>query len=125
LKTHKGWKNVLNTTGKGAAAGSTIGSAIMPGIGTAIGAAAGAIIGGAAAGIGEWFGAKKRKRKAEELAERKKEADYAIAYHNSRQAEQLESANDNAAKAQADLNRRNVLALAAYGGKLKRRNYLI
>lgn len=125
LKTHKGWKNVLGTTGKGAAVGSTIGSAIMPGIGTAIGAAAGAILGGVASGIGELFGARKRKKRAEELAKQKRATDYDVDYYNSKQAEQLASANDQAAKIQADENRRNVLALAAYGGRLKRKNYLI
>lgn len=124
LKTHKGWKNVLGTTGKGAAVGASLGS-IVPGIGTAIGAAAGAVIGGIASGIGELFGARKRKKRAKELAEAKRAADYDVDYYNSRQAEQLASANDQAAKIQADENRRSALALAAYGGRLKRKNYLI
>ena len=123
LKTHKGWKNVLSTTGKGAAAGATLGS-IIPGVGSAIGAAAGAVIGGIASGIGELFGARKRKKRAKELAEAKRAADYDVDYYNSKQAEQLASANDQAAKIQADENRRNVLALAAFGGRLKR-NYLL
>lgn len=117
LKTHKGWTNILGSTAKGAMAGASMGGAY------------GAIIGGAVgligSSLGELFGRDKREKEARRLKELQKEADYAIAYHNSRQAEQLASANDNAAKAQADLNRRNVLALAAYGGKLKRRNYLI
>lgn len=116
LKTHKGWTNILGSTAKGAMAGASFGPY-------------GAIIGGAVglvgSSLGELFGKEKREKEAKRLKELQKEADYAVAYHNSRQAEQLASANDNAAKAQADLNRRNVLALAAYGGKLKRRNYLI
>lgn len=125
LKTHAGWKNVLGTTGKGAAMGASLGTMVMPGIGTAIGTAAGAIIGSAAAGIGELFGARKRKREAERLAQLKREADFAVAYHNSRQAEQLASANDQAAKIQADQNRQSVLALAAFGGRRTRKNYLL
>lgn len=117
LKTHKGWTNILGSTAKGAMAGASMGGAY------------GAIIGGAVgligSSLGELFGRDKREKEARRLKELQKEADYAVAYHNSRQAEQLASANDNAAKAQADLNRRNVLALVAYGGKLKRRNYLI
>lgn len=117
LKTHKGWTNILGSTAKGAMAGASMGGAY------------GAIIGGAVgligSSLGELFGRDKREKEARRLKELQKEADYAVAYHNSRQAEQLASANDNAAKAQADSNRRSVLALAAYGGKLKRRNYLI
>ena len=128
LKDHKGWKNVLGTTGKGAAAGAMIGS-VVPGIGTAIGAAAGAVIGSAAAGIGELFGWRKRKKEAErqkrEAEEARKRQAFAVDYYNQKQTEQLASANDNAAKVQANLNRRSVLNLVAYGGRTNRKNYLI
>lgn len=117
LKTHKGWKNILGSTGKGAMAGASVGGIWGAAIGGAIG-----LIGSS---IGEIFGRRKRKREAEKLAQMKKESDFAIDYHNSKQAEQLASANDQAAKVQADENRRSVLALAAYGGRLKRKNYLI
>lgn len=125
LKTTKGWKNVLGATGKGAALGNSIGTMIMPGIGTAIGTAAGAVFGAAISGIGEWIGARRRKKEAEKLARLKRESDHSINYYNSRQAEQLASANDNAAKAIADQNRQSVLNLVAYGGRLNRRNYLL
>ena len=116
LKTHKGWKNILGSTASGAMAGASVGGIWGAAIGGAVG-----LIGSS---IGEIFGARKRKREAEKLAEQKKAADYAIDYFNSRQAEQLASANDNAAKVQAQQNRQSVLALAAYGGRLKR-NYLL
>lgn len=116
LKTHKGWKNILGSTASGAMAGASVGGIWGAAIGGAVG-----LIGSS---IGEILGKKKRKKEAEQLAEQKKAADYAIDYYNSKQAEQLASANDNAAKVQADQNRQSVLALAAYGGRLKR-NYLL
>lgn len=126
LKTHKGWKNVLGTAGKGAAIGATVGNLIpIPGVGALIGGAVGGVIGAAAAGIGELFGKKKRERRAQQLAEAKRAVDYDVDYYNSRQAEQLASANDQAAKIQADNIRRSAMALAAFGGKLRRKNYLL
>ena len=122
LKTHKGWKNILGSTGKGAAAGASVGSVILPGMGTVVGGVIGGVVGGIASGIGELFGWRKRKKQAEEMNRKKREADYAVDYYNSKQAEQLQSANDNAAHSMANQNRYSILGLMARGG---RRNCLI
>lgn len=114
FKTHKGWKNVLGSTAAGAMAGAKMGGAW--------GAAIGGAIGLAGAGIGELIGWKKRKKQAEEANRAKLEADYSVDYYNSKQAEQLQSANDNAAHSMANQNRYSVLGLMARGG---RRNCLI
>ena len=116
LKTGKGWKNVLGATASGAMAGAAIGGPW--------GALIGGAIGAAGAGIGSIFGRKKRDKLAEQMKNAKRNEDYAVDYYNSKQAEQLQSANDNAAKVIADQNRQSVLNLVAYGGKL-RRNCLI
>lgn len=116
LKTHKGFTNILGSTTSGAIAGSTFGP-----IGTIIGGAVGLL----GSSIGEMFSKNKREKEAERLRQAKLDADYAVEYHNNRQAEQLASANEQYAKIQADENRRNVLALAAFGGRLRRKNYLL
>lgn len=116
LKTGKGWKNVLGATASGAMAGAAIGGPW--------GALIGGAIGAAGAGIGSIFGRKKRDKLAEQMKNAKRSEDYAVDYYNLKQAEQLQSANDNAAKVEADRNRQSILNLVAYGGKLKR-NYLI
>lgn len=116
LKTHKGWKNILGSTVSGAAAGAAGGGA------NPYTAAAGAIIGLVSSSVGEIFGNRKRKKQAEEMNRLKTEADYAVDYYNSKQAEQLQSANDNAAHSMANQNRYSVLGLMAKGG---RRNCLI
>lgn len=112
LKTGKGWKNVLGATASGAMAGAAIGGPW--------GALIGGAIGAAGAGIGSIFGRKKRDKLAEQMKNAKRSEDYAVDYYNSKQAEQLQSANDNAAKVEADKNRQSILNLVAYGGKLKR-----
>lgn len=112
LKTGKGWKNVLGATASGAMAGAAIGGPW--------GALIGGAIGAAGAGIGSIFGRKKRDKLAEQMKNAKRSEDYAVDYYNSKQAEQLQSANDNAAKVEADRNRQSILNLVAYGGKLKR-----
>ena len=114
LRTHKGWKNILGSTATGALAGAKIGGAW--------GAAIGGAIGLAGAGIGELIGWKKRKKQAEEMNRAKQEANFSVDYYNSKQAEQLMSANDNAAHSMANQNRYSVLGLMARGG---RRNCLI
>lgn len=125
LKTGKDWKNVLGSTGKGAGIGASAGTMIMPGIGTAIGAIGGALIGGLSSGIGAIFAKNKRKKEAEKAQISERNQNYAVDYFNSKQAEQLQSANDNAAKAQANQIRSSVLSLVAFGGKLNRKNYLL
>lgn len=117
LKTHKGWKNILGSTASGAMAGAAAGGGANP-----YTAAAGAVIGLVGSTVGEIFGNRKRKKQAEEMNRLKTDADYAVDYYNSKQAEQLQSANDNAAHSMANQNRYSVLGLMAKGG---RRNCLI
>ena len=117
LKTGKVWKNVLGATASGAAAGAAIGGPW--------GALIGGAIGAAGAGIGSILGRKKREKSEKQMAEAKRNEDYAVDYYNSMQAEQLNSANDNAAKVIADQNRQSILNLVAYGGKLRRKNVLL
>lgn len=121
LKTHKGWKNILGSTGKGAMAGATMAS-VLPGIGTIAGGIVGGVAGLIGSSVGELFGLFKRKKQAKEINRAKQEADYSVDYYNSKQAEQLQSANDNAAHSMANQNRYSVLGLMARGG---RRNCLI
>ena len=100
LKNHKGWKNILGSTASGAMAGATIGGGFNP-----YGAAIGAVVGLIGSSVGEIFGARKRRKQAEQEAEQQRNTNYAIDYYNNKQFEQLESANDQAAKNTADLNR--------------------
>lgn len=112
LKTHKGWKNILSSTASGAMAGAAAGGGANPY--TAI---AGAAIGLIGSSLGEIFGRRKRKKMAEQEAEQKRASDYAVDYYNSKQAEQLASANDNTAHSIANQNRYSVFGLMARGGK--------
>ena len=117
LKTHKGWVNILGTTASAAMSGAKVGGVY------------GAVIGGVAglvgSSLGEIFGWKKRKKQAREINNARQDANYAVDYYNSKQAEQLTSANENAAHSIANENRRSVLGLMAHGGRMNRKNVLI